>query len=124
MSVNEWPSEDAALAAGRVSAHALSIVIPAKDEEDSLPIVVARIIAAAAAGGHTLADIVLIDDGSRDGTWEVMSELAREHDVIQAIRMRRNFGKATAMMVGMGECPGDVIITMVADMHSAPDEVS
>ena len=124
MSVNEWPSEDAALAAGRVPAHALSIVIPAKDEEDSLPIVVARIIAAAAAGGHTLADIVLIDDGSGDGSWEVMSELAREHDVIQAIRLRRNFGKATALMVGIGACRGDVIITMDADLQDDPDEIS
>src|SRR5215470_13994130 len=124
MSVNEWPSEDAALAAGRVPVHALSIVIPAKDEEDSLPIVVARIIAAAAAGGHTLADIVLIDDGSGDGRWEVMSELAREHDVIQAIRLRRNFGKATALMVGVGACHGDVIITMDADLQDDPDEIS
>ena len=57
-------------------AHALSIVIPAKDEEESLPLVVARIIAACRAGGHTLRDIVLVDDGSSDNTWEVMSKLA------------------------------------------------
>src|SRR5262245_19073512 len=105
-------------------AHALSIVIPAKDEEESLPLVVARIIAACRAGGHTLGDIVLVDDGSRDNTWQVMSKLAAEREVIQAIRLRRNFGKATALMVGIGACRGDVIITMDADLQDDPDEIS
>ena len=105
-------------------AHALSIVIPAKDEEESLPLVVARIIAACRAGGHTLRDIVLVDDGSRDSTWEVMSKLASESEVIQAIRLRRNFGKATALMVGIGACRGDLIITMDADLQDDPDEIS
>jgi glycosyltransferase involved in cell wall biosynthesis len=105
-------------------AHALSIVIPAKDEEGSLPLVVARITAACRAGGHTLRDIVLVDDGSSDNSWQVMSTLAGESDVIQAIRLRRNFGKATALMVGIGACRGDVIITMDADLQDDPDEIS
>jgi glycosyltransferase involved in cell wall biosynthesis len=105
-------------------AHALSIVIPAKDEEESLPLVVARITAACRAGGHTLRDIVLVDDGSSDNSWQVMSTLAGESDVIQAIRLRRNFGKATALMVGIGACRGDVIITMDADLQDDPDEIS
>jgi glycosyltransferase involved in cell wall biosynthesis len=105
-------------------AHALSIVIPAKNEEESLPLVVARITAACRAGGHTLRDIVLVDDGSSDNSWEVMSKLAGESDVIQAIRLRRNFGKATALMVGIGACRGDLIITMDADLQDDPDEIS
>jgi len=104
--------------------HALSIVIPAKDEEESLPLVVARITAACRAGGHTLRDIVLVDDGSGDDTWEVMSKLAGENDAIQAIRLRRNFGKATALMVGIGACRGDVIITMDADLQDDPEEIT
>jgi dolichol-phosphate mannosyltransferase len=111
-------------AAAARDTHALSIVIPAKDEEESLPLVVARIIAACRAGGHTLSDIVLVDDGSRDKTWQVMSKLAAEREVIQAIRLRRNFGKATALMVGIGACRGDVIITMDADLQDDPDEIS
>jgi glycosyltransferase involved in cell wall biosynthesis len=111
--------------AGRVrEAHALSIVIPAKDEEASLPLVVARIMAAAAASGQTLRDIVLVDDGSCDDTWRVMAELAADNEVIHAIRLRRNFGKATALMVGVGACRGDVIITMDADLQDDPDEIS
>jgi len=110
--------------AAALDAHALSIVIPAKDEEESLPLVVARITAACRAGGHTLRDIVLVDDGSSDNSWQVMSTLAGESDVIQAIRLRRNFGKATALMVGIGACRGDVIITMDADLQDDPDEIS
>ena len=105
-------------------AHALSIVIPAKDEEESLPLVVARIIAASAASGQTLRDIVLVDDGSSDNTWEVMSKLAADGELMQAIRLRRNFGKATALMVGIGACRGDVIITMDADLQDDPDEIA
>ena len=105
-------------------AHALSIVIPAKNEEESLPLVVARITAACRAGGHTLRDIVLVDDGSSDNTWEVMSKLAGDSEVIEAIRLRRNFGKATALMVGIGACRGDVIITMDADLQDDPEEIS
>jgi len=105
-------------------AHALSIVIPAKDEEESLPLVVARIMAAGAASGQIVRDIVLVDDGSSDNTWGVMAELAADNEVIQAIRLRRNFGKATALMVGIGACRGDVIITMDADLQDDPDEIS
>jgi glycosyltransferase involved in cell wall biosynthesis len=111
--------------AGRArEAHALSIVIPAKDEEESLPLVVARIMAAGAASGQIVRDIVLVDDGSTDKTWGVMAELAADNEVIQAIRLRRNFGKATALMVGIGACRGDVIITMDADLQDDPDEIS
>jgi glycosyltransferase involved in cell wall biosynthesis len=109
---------------GIAERHALSIVIPAKDEEDSLPLIVAGIMAASAAGGHLLRDIVLVDDGSRDRTWDVMSRLALDSDIIQAIRLRRNFGKATALMVGIGACSGDVIITMDADLQDDPEEIT
>jgi glycosyltransferase involved in cell wall biosynthesis len=53
-----------------------------------------------------------------------MAELAADNEVIQAIRLRRNFGKATALMVGIGACRGDVIITMDADLQDDPDEIS
>jgi glycosyltransferase involved in cell wall biosynthesis len=122
MPMSHTLSEKAARAASDV--HALSVVIPAKDEEESLPLIVARIIAASAASGHTLRDIVLVDDGSSDKTWEVMSKLAAEGELVQAIRLRRNFGKATALMVGIAACSGDVIITMDADLQDDPDEIA
>jgi glycosyltransferase involved in cell wall biosynthesis len=102
---------------------AISVVIPAKDEEESLPLIVARIVEACAAASLQLRDIVLVDDGSGDGSWRVMTELAAGNGIVQAIRLRRNFGKATALMVGIGACTGDVVITMDADLQDDPDEI-
>ena len=102
---------------------AVSVVIPAKDEEESLPLIVARIVEACAAAEVRLRDIVLVDDGSGDNSWRVMTELAAENGIVQAIRLRRNFGKATALMIGIGACTGDVVITMDADLQDDPDEI-
>jgi len=104
-------------------ARTLSVVVPAKDEEESLPLLVARVIEVCASSGLTLSDIVLVDDGSRDKTWAVMTQLAEGNTAVQAIRLRRNFGKATALMVGIGACAGDIIITMDADLQDDPDEI-
>lgn len=104
-------------------ARTLSVVVPARDEEESLPLLVARVLEVCASAGLTLSDIVLVDDGSRDKTWAVMKELAEANKVVQAIRLRRNFGKATALMVGIGACAGDIIITMDADLQDDPDEI-
>jgi glycosyltransferase involved in cell wall biosynthesis len=101
----------------------LSIVVPAKNEEESLPLLVARIVQVCTASGLALRDIVLVDDGSTDNTWAVMSQLAADNATVQAIRLRRNFGKATALMVGIGACAGDVVITMDADLQDDPDEI-
>ena len=101
----------------------LSVVVPARDEEESLPLLVARVLDVCASSGLTLSEIVLVDDGSRDKTWAVMTQLAQDNKTVQAIRLRRNFGKATALMVGIGACAGDVIITMDADLQDDPDEI-
>jgi dolichol-phosphate mannosyltransferase len=110
-------------ATGARGLHDISVVVPAKDEEQSLPLVVARIVQACASAGLELRDIVLVDDGSTDGTWPVMAQLAADHPNVQAIRLRRNFGKATALMIGIGACAGDVVITMDADLQDDPDEI-
>jgi glycosyltransferase involved in cell wall biosynthesis len=108
---------------GRGRVRDISVVVPAKDEEQSLPLIVSRIVEACAANGIVLSDIVLVDDGSSDGTWAAMSQLAADNPVVQAIRLRRNFGKATALMVGIGACAGEVVITMDADLQDDPDEI-
>jgi len=110
-------------AEGGVRARDVSVVVPAKDEEQSLPLIVARIHEACAANDIVLRDIVLVDDGSSDGTWTVMSRLAADNAVVQAIRLRRNFGKATALMTGIAACSGDIVITMDADLQDDPDEI-
>jgi glycosyltransferase involved in cell wall biosynthesis len=101
----------------------LSIVVPAKDEEESLPILVQAIVDACAGGGLTLNDIVLVDDGSTDGTWTVMTRLAETWPMVRAIRLRRNFGKATALSAGIESATGTIIITMDADLQDDPKEI-
>jgi glycosyltransferase involved in cell wall biosynthesis len=111
-------------AAGHLSrAGALSIVVPAMNEEESLQLLVARIMEVCASSGLALSDIVLVDDGSSDRTWAVMAQLAADNEPVQAIRLRRNFGKATALMVGIAACTGDVVITMDADLQDDPGEI-
>jgi len=101
----------------------ISVVVPAKDECESLPALVEGIVAVAESDGLVLADIVLIDDGSRDDTWPTMARLAREVEPVHAIRLRRNFGKATALMIGIAAARGDIIVTMDADLQDDPAEL-
>jgi glycosyltransferase involved in cell wall biosynthesis len=101
----------------------LSIVIPARDEEVSLPMLVDRIAEVARRTGLRISDVILVDDGSSDNSWAAMEALAAAYDEVRAIRLRRNFGKAAALMVGVGRATGDVIITMDADLQDDPEEL-
>lgn len=102
----------------------VSIVIPIKDEEDSIPILVERITDVVGRAGLDLAEIVIVDDGSRDATWPAIVKLATcgLHKV-RALRLRRNFGKATALMVGVDAASGDIVVTMDGDLQDDPEEL-
>jgi len=67
--------------------------------------------------------IIFVDDGSTDGTWQVMSGLVDQDDRTEAIQFRRNFGKAAALSAGTAECRGEIVITMDADLQDDPREV-
>lgn len=67
-------------------------------------------------------EIVMIDDGSDDGSWGIIEELAQDHPV-KALKFNRNYGKSAALNVGFKHAEGDVIITMDADMQDSPDEI-
>ena len=101
----------------------LSIVVPVKDEEGSLPVLVERIVSVVAREDLALAEIVIVDDGSADGTWAAVEGLASRYPTLRGLRLRRNFGKATALMVGIGACSGDVILTMDGDLQDDPEEL-
>ena len=105
-------------------ARSLSVVVPVKDEAESLPILVERIGAVALRTGLPLAEIVIVDDGSGDGTWQAVEALAaQDAPAVHAIRLRRNFGKSTALTVGVNAAIGDVIVTMDGDLQDDPEEL-
>ena len=113
----------AAAQASAIRHPTVSIVIPLKDEADSIAPLVGKIISVTDDAQISLADIVLVDDGSEDDTWTVAERLCREHAQIHAIRVRRNIGKAAALMIGVGAATGDIIITMDGDLQDDPAEI-
>jgi hypothetical protein len=101
----------------------LSIVAPAMNEEGNIPDLYTAIVRAVEPLGLTW-ELVLIDDGSSDGTWRVMRELAASDPRVIALRHRRNFGKAQGLATGFAIARGEIIITMDADLQDDPEEIS
>ncbi|MDO5113355.1 MAG: glycosyltransferase family 2 protein [Planctomycetia bacterium] len=100
----------------------LSIVIPVYNEEESLPRLLERIDSVTQANGYT-TEIVLIDDGSTDASWQVITELRQKYPGVMGIRFRRNFGKAAALQTGFEHVSGDFVMTMDADLQDDPAEI-
>jgi glycosyltransferase involved in cell wall biosynthesis len=106
----------------QASKYDISIVIPAKDEEESLPELCQWISRALTPHGFSY-EVIFIDDGSTDDTWDVIEKISKEDDHIKGIRFNRNYGKSAALQTGFRAAAGDVIITMDADLQDSPDEV-
>ena len=101
----------------------LSFVLPVKDEEATL-VMLFRGIAAQATNLTSHWEVIFIDDGSSDGSWKVIRQLAAEDEEhVKAIRFRRNVGKAEALAAGWKECRGDFVFTMDADLQDDPEEI-
>ncbi|NLE34978.1 MAG: glycosyltransferase family 2 protein [Bacteroidales bacterium] len=100
----------------------LSVVVPAYNEAESLP-ELAEWIDRVCTGSSIDYEIIIIDDGSSDNTWEVIKRLSGSNGRIRGVRFRRNYGKAAALQTGFEAATGDVIITMDADLQDSPDEI-
>lgn len=100
----------------------LSIVIPLYNEEESLPELEAWIRRVVAREQYQY-EIIMVDDGSNDGSWSVVEKLAQENPHIKGIKFRRNYGKSAALNTGFAAAQGTVVITMDADMQDSPDEI-
>jgi glycosyltransferase involved in cell wall biosynthesis len=102
---------------------ALSIVIPAYNEVESLQALVGAIEMVVERLPLASYEIVLVDDGSTDGTTALMTRLARERPRVKALLLRTNFGKSAALMAGFREAVGDIVVTMDADLQDDPKEI-
>ena len=100
----------------------VSVVIPCQNEEGNLPVLYERLTSVLDAQGLPY-EIILIDDGSTDGTWRTIAELNRRDERVIGLRHRRNFGKAEALANGFAVARGDVFITMDGDLQDDPDEL-
>jgi glycosyltransferase involved in cell wall biosynthesis len=100
----------------------LSIVIPSFDEQESLPELHDWIVKVMTENNFSY-EIIFIDDGSRDNSWNVIEDLAKKNPNVKGIKFRRNYGKSPALHVGFEAAQGDVVITMDADLQDSPDEI-
>ncbi|HEV7334222.1 MAG TPA: glycosyltransferase family 2 protein [Flavisolibacter sp.] len=100
----------------------LSIVVPLLNEEESLPELCEWIGHVCQEQQYTY-EVILVDDGSTDNSWEVIESLSRENEHIKGIKFQRNYGKSAALNEGFKAANGDVIITMDADLQDSPDEI-
>jgi glycosyltransferase involved in cell wall biosynthesis len=100
----------------------ISVVVPLLNEEESLPELCAWIDRVMKENKFSY-EVLLTDDGSRDGSWKVIESLGAANSAIKGIRLRRNYGKSAALNVAFKRAEGDVVITMDADLQDSPDEI-
>ncbi|MBA3348819.1 MAG: glycosyltransferase family 2 protein, partial [Actinobacteria bacterium] len=101
-------------------APALSIVVTLLDEEATLEELHGRIAATLAGADY---ELILVDDGSRDRTWEIVARLAAQDDRVRAVRFKRNFGQHPAMHAGLARARGAIVVTMDGDLQNQPEDI-
>ena len=100
----------------------ISVVVPLYNEEESLPELHAWIKRVMDENKFSY-EIIFVNDGSKDRSWEVIEKLAKEFPEVHGIKFRRNYGKSPALYHGFARAQGDVVITMDADLQDSPDEI-
>jgi len=100
----------------------ISVVIPLYNEAESLPELHAWIKRVMEAN-HFSYEVIFVDDGSTDTSWQVIEELKKDNEEVRGIKFRRNYGKSPALYCGFEQAQGNVVITMDADLQDSPDEI-
>ena len=100
----------------------ISVIVPLYNETESLPELAAWIRRVMETNGYSY-EILMVDDGSTDGSWDTVRALSKENPAIHGISFRRNYGKSAALYEGFAAAKGDVVITMDADLQDSPDEI-
>lgn len=100
----------------------ISVIIPLLNEEESLPELTDWIERVMSENNFSY-EVVFIDDGSTDNSWEVIEKINKKYKSVKGVKFRRNYGKAAALHTGFNSARGDVVITMDADLQDSPDEI-
>ena len=100
----------------------ISIIVPSYNEDESLPHLAEWIDRVMREHGFSY-EVIIVDDGSKDGTWQAAEKLHAANPCYRGIKFRRNYGKSAALNTGFAAAQGDVVITMDADLQDSPDEV-
>jgi glycosyltransferase involved in cell wall biosynthesis len=100
----------------------LSVVIPAYNEEESLPILVKRLVQTFEEN-HLMGEIIVVDDGSTDDTRKISEEMCKRYKNVRVIRHKRRIGKTAALHTGFGNASGDIIVMIDADLQYAPEDL-
>ena len=100
----------------------ISVIIPLLNEEESLPELAAWIQKVMTEHNFSY-EVLFIDDGSRDKSWQIIEELHQQNNCFKGVKFRRNYGKSAALNTGFQKAQGDVIITMDADLQDSPEEI-
>lgn len=100
----------------------LSVVVSLFNEEESLRELVDRIAAVASMEGYVY-EIIMVDDGSTDGSWKIIRKMSEDNPSVRGISFRRNYGKSAALYHGFKAAEGRVVVTMDADLQDAPEEI-
>ena len=100
----------------------ISVIVPLYNEEESLPELYAW-IERVMKGNNYSFEVIFVNDGSTDTSWEVIERLAQGSEHVKGIKFRRNYGKSPALYCGFEQAKGDVVITMDADLQDSPDEI-
>ncbi len=100
----------------------ISVIVPLYNEEESIKELYEWIERVMLAGGFSY-EVIFINDGSTDHSWQVIEQLSEAHPEVKGIKFRRNYGKSPALYCGFNEAQGDVVITMDADLQDSPDEI-
>lgn len=100
----------------------ISVVVPLYNEAESLPELAAWIERVMKQHGFTY-EVIFVNDGSTDGSWDVIKQLSQSNPAMKGVSFRRNYGKSPALNTGFERVQGDVVITMDADLQDSPDEI-
>lgn len=100
----------------------ISVVVPSYNESESLPELCSWIDKVMTANSYSY-EVIIIDDGSTDNSWDVIQKLNQENSSIKGVKFRRNYGKSAALNIAFERVEGDVVITMDADLQDSPEEI-